>query len=88
MRRGTGHRLLAGEWLYRAVTGIVGRGSADDPDVLAVHEPTHEEIVARGVREMDRVRPLIRAFWSAYRSVRTTGDPGLAARATAFAAGT
>ncbi|MFI8203269.1 class V lanthionine synthetase subunit LxmK [Streptomyces sp. NPDC085937] len=76
---------LAGEWLYRAVTGIVGRGSGDEPDVLTVHEPTHEEIVARGVREMDRVRPLIRAFWSAYRSVRTTDDPGLAARATAFA---
>ncbi|WP_031041732.1 class V lanthionine synthetase subunit LxmK [Streptomyces sp. NRRL F-5650] len=71
---------MAGEWLYRAVTGLTGRDEED----LSPADPTHEEIVARGVRELDRARPLISAFWSGYRSVRP-GDAELAVRATAFA---
>ncbi|MFG3046776.1 class V lanthionine synthetase subunit LxmK [Streptomyces sp. NPDC048241] len=76
---------MAGEWLYRAVTGLTGRDTRDDADTLTVREPTHAEIIARGVAEMDRARPLISAFWSGYRSARPDGDPELAARATAFA---
>ncbi|MFD5516213.1 class V lanthionine synthetase subunit LxmK [Streptomyces sp. NPDC127066] len=76
---------IAGEWLYRAVTGLTGRATDGDETGLSRSEPTHEEIVARGVREMDRVRPLIGAFWSGYRSARGAADPDLAVRATAFA---
>lgn len=71
---------MAGEWLYRAITGLTGRDEED----LSPAEPTHEEMVARGVRELDKAKPLISAFWSGYRSVRPT-DTGLAVRATAFA---
>ncbi|MFH9547416.1 class V lanthionine synthetase subunit LxmK [Streptomyces sp. NPDC017435] len=76
---------MAGEWLYRAVTGLTGRADDGDETGLSPAEPTHEEILARGVREMDRARPLISAFWSGYHSVRRADDPGLAVRATAYA---
>ena len=72
---------IAGEWLYRAVTGLTNRDEED----LSPSEPTHDEIVARGARELDKAQPLISAFWSGYRSVRRTDDTGLAIRATAFA---
>ncbi|PWI16982.1 hypothetical protein DI272_24565 [Streptomyces sp. Act143] len=76
---------LAGEWLFRAITGLTSPGRDAPPAALVVREATHEEIVARGVAEMDRVRPLISAFWAGYRSTRTTADSQLATRATAFA---
>ncbi|MEU6103046.1 class V lanthionine synthetase subunit LxmK [Streptomyces flaveolus] len=76
---------LTGEWLFRAVTGLTSPERDASPATLAVREATHEEIIARGVAEMDRVRPLISAFWAGYRSTRTTADPQLAVRATAFA---
>ncbi|UFQ20252.1 class IV lanthionine synthetase subunit LxmK [Streptomyces huasconensis] len=75
---------IAGEWLYRAITGMAGRTVDESGDALG-EEPDHAEIVARGVREVDRVRPLIASFWSGYRSARGRADTGLATRATAYA---
>lgn len=75
---------IAGEWLYRAITGMAGRSADESGDALGV-EPDHAEIVSRGVREVDRVRPLIASFWSGYRSARGQDDAGLAVRATAYA---
>ncbi|GIH46362.1 Phosphotransferase enzyme family protein [Microbispora rosea] len=69
---------FAGEWLYRAILGIPG--AAEDGGEL-----THAEVLARGVRELDRLRPNILAFWRAYREACPEIDDGLATRAVRFA---
>jgi aminoglycoside phosphotransferase (APT) family kinase protein len=68
---------FAGEWLYRSTLRIAESGGAHD----------HREIVARGTAEFAAVRPLITAFWQAYRSRGESPgqDAGLARRAAAFA---
>ncbi|RST21056.1 hypothetical protein EF908_24155 [Streptomyces sp. WAC04770] len=84
---------FAGEWLYQAVIGLTRPGDGDPDGIgdaagsMLAPEPTHEEILARGTRELDRLRPRIAAFWAGYRSVRPAdpADGDLAARATAFA---
>jgi hypothetical protein len=73
---------FAGEWLYRAVLGLPPE---TDDRLTPVVEATDAEIVERGVRELTRLRPRIRSFWSGYRTARPTVDPELAERATAFA---
>jgi hypothetical protein len=72
---------IAGEWLHRAVLGIAATADPSVPDL----EPSHDAIVARGVEELDRVRPRIAAFWAGYRETRPAADAELAERATAFA---
>lgn len=76
---------FAGEWLYRSVLDIVTtRGDSDFMDV----ELTHELVLERGAQKLERLLPLIRAFWAAYRAERSEvdrGSGGLAERATAFA---
>lgn len=75
---------FVGEWLYFAVRGIP-KAIGSEPDFTFDHETTHEEILSFGVRELDRLRPRMAAFWEGYRSIRTTIDEGLRARAVAFA---
>jgi hypothetical protein len=72
----------AGEWLFQAVTGLT-----DIPgEEAASHDlpPSHEEVVRNGAGRLAERRPLIAAFWRAYRECRAV-DADLALRATAFA---
>ncbi|MGW1745062.1 class V lanthionine synthetase subunit LxmK [Streptomyces sp. NPDC002092] len=73
---------FAGEWLHRSILDIVTtRGDT----VFADIELTHEAVIGRGVQKMQRLLPLVRAFWHGYRQVRPGLDTGLATRATAYA---
>ncbi|MFK0224071.1 class V lanthionine synthetase subunit LxmK [Streptomyces vinaceus] len=63
-----------GEWVYRAVQAIGENGDA-----------TAETVLSCGVRELERRRPFLEAFWSGYRAACTVSDPGLRSRSTAFA---
>lgn len=73
---------FAGEWLYRAVLDIVTtRGGQPAIGV----DLSHDEVVERGVRNLERLRGRVRRFWAGYTAVRPGIDPDLAARATAFA---
>lgn len=69
---------FAGEWLYRAVLGIPAASVEGE-------QLSHQDILDRGVSELERLRGKNVAFWAGYRE--TTGHVGsdLAARATAFA---
>jgi aminoglycoside phosphotransferase (APT) family kinase protein len=74
-----------GEWLFRAIHGIPKsiNGSTDFG-----HTATHDEILAHGVTELARLRPLMAAFWNSY--LRATKTPAhtsadLAVRSAAFA---
>ncbi|MBZ4320389.1 class V lanthionine synthetase subunit LxmK [Streptomyces huiliensis] len=74
---------FAGEWLYRSVLDIVtnrGDGGAEFPDV----ELTHAQVLSRGAEKIERLLPLVHAFWRGYRACREP-DPGFPLRATAFA---
>lgn len=71
---------FAGEWLHRAVLGIA---APPEPGALETAVST-ETIIARGVAELERLRPRTAAFWAAYRRGGPV-DETLAARATAFA---
>ena len=75
---------FAGEWLYRAVSAIPAAVGANDEHALE-RGVSHDEILAQGVAELERVRPLVREFWAAYQEVRGADDPALGVRATAFA---
>ncbi|WP_335934754.1 class V lanthionine synthetase subunit LxmK [Streptomyces sp. PTD5-9] len=74
---------FAGDWLYRAVLKIPA-GLPQAPGVPV----SHDEIVSTGLAELARVTPLIGAFHHGYAQARPDAaeqDPGLLARATAFA---
>jgi hypothetical protein len=66
---------FAGEWLFRSVAGLVT--DLDD-------NPTEAEIIDTAAQRLAARRPIVASFWSAYTDARDP-DPGLAARATAFA---
>ncbi|MFI6081406.1 hypothetical protein ACIBBB_10590 [Streptomyces sp. NPDC051217] len=70
-----------GEWLHRAVLRIPSQ-ETDDAFSATL---THEEVVARGSVELDRVLPLIAAFHRGYREGGGPGDEGLVVRATSYA---
>jgi hypothetical protein len=71
---------FAGEWLFRSIAGLV-----TDPDIATAEPTTDEnEIIGTAVRRLAERRPIVTSFWNAYAEVRRP-DPGLAARATAFA---
>ncbi len=73
---------FAGEWLHRSILDIVTtRGDSVFQDI----ELTHEAVLSRGVQKMQRLLPLVRAFWHGYRQVRPGMDAALATRATAYA---
>lgn len=83
-RRGDAARdvgAFAGEWLHRAILGMTSSRDASVPDL----DPTPDAVVARGVQELDRLRPRVVAFWAGYREASERVEPGLAERATAFA---
>ncbi|ARP73116.1 hypothetical protein LK07_28770 [Streptomyces pluripotens] len=74
---------FAGDWLYRAVLKVPA-GLSQVPGVPV----SHEEVIATGTAELARVTPLIGAFHRGYGRLRPDAvaqDPGLLARATAFA---
>jgi aminoglycoside phosphotransferase (APT) family kinase protein len=73
---------FAGEWLHRSILDIVTtRGDS----VFADIELTHEAVLSRGVEKLQRLLPLVRAFWHGYRQVRPDLDGSLVTRATAYA---
>lgn len=72
---------FAGEWLHRAILGIASSNDASVPDL----DPSHEAVVERGVKELERLRPHVVAFWAGYLEGSDRVDPGLAGRAAAFA---
>ncbi|MDT0433610.1 MULTISPECIES: class V lanthionine synthetase subunit LxmK [Streptomyces] len=79
---------FAGEWLHRAVLGVPAalRGTPDAGTEEA--RVAHGDVVRTAVAELERVAPLIEAFWSGYAERRVSAlvvDPELLARATAFA---
>jgi hypothetical protein len=74
----------AGEWLYRSVLNIVAVRDEGD-DLVGGRSLTHEVVLRRGVQNMRRLLPRVRRFWEGYRQIRPAVEPGLAARATAFA---
>ncbi|WP_432104442.1 class V lanthionine synthetase subunit LxmK [Streptomyces sp. bgisy091] len=76
---------FAGEWLFQAARNIPVTLAESSP---VGHVPTHEEIIATGVGEIERRSPLVRRFYAAYlehapASVRQ--DEELATRAAAYA---
>ncbi|GAA2003838.1 hypothetical protein GCM10009799_33740 [Nocardiopsis rhodophaea] len=79
---------FAGEWLYRAILGSVPGEEGAERLATGQFPTAHDEIMANGVREFERLRPNITAFWNGYRQARervAAEDPELAQRATAFA---
>ncbi|GAA2816771.1 class V lanthionine synthetase subunit LxmK [Crossiella cryophila] len=79
---------FTGEWLYRSIldivttrgdTGVLGEISFADITL------TPAEVIGRGVRKFERLRPVVVAFWAGYREIRPAPAAGLAARAAAFA---
>ncbi|MFJ8072859.1 class V lanthionine synthetase subunit LxmK [Streptomyces sp. NPDC096176] len=75
---------FVGEWLYRAIQGIP-KSISEDPSYSFGHEASHEDILAHGAREIDRLRPRIEAFWDGYRETRPTTEEGFTTRVSAFA---
>ncbi len=69
---------FAGEWLYRATTGWADLVADDEP-------PSHEAILRYCADGIDRVRPVVAAFWAGYTRARPGHDRELPARAAAFA---
>ncbi|MGW2325561.1 class V lanthionine synthetase subunit LxmK [Streptomyces sp. NPDC001700] len=73
---------FVGEWLHRAVLDI----PSQDPAIAGpAPQLSHRDVVERGVRELERLRTRNVAFWKGYREEAGAVDPGLPARATAFA---
>lgn len=73
---------FAGEWIFRSMLDVVtDRGDDRFVDL----EFTHAAVVQRGAEKLERLLPLVHAFWEGYRSWRSQVDAGFAARATAFA---
>lgn len=66
-----------GEFLHRSVVGI----AAEEIDTAGADD----EIVARGVRNLQEALPTLEAFTRGYRAVRPGRDRDLARRAVAFA---
>jgi hypothetical protein len=76
---------FVGEWLYLAVHGIP-RAIGNDPGRAFGHQASHDEVVTHGLRELDRLRPRMRAFWDAYLAARATPvDEAFRVRAAAYA---
>lgn len=73
---------FAGEWLYRSILDIVTTRGGQVP---VVSELSHEEVLRRGVANLERLTPCVRSFWRGYREVRPELDPTFVDRATAFA---
>jgi predicted trehalose synthase len=79
---------FAGEWLFRSIAGLVtdlDGATAEHPGAPTTDSGTTEaQIIRTAARRLTERRPIVASFWSAYIDARQP-DPGLAARATAFA---
>jgi hypothetical protein len=79
---------FAGEWLFRAIAGLVtdlDGATAEHPGAPTTESDTTEaQIIRTAARRLAERQPIVASFWHAYIDVRQP-DPGLAARATAFA---
>ncbi|MFD5315753.1 class V lanthionine synthetase subunit LxmK [Streptomyces sp. NPDC127098] len=75
---------FAGEWLHQAIAWLTRREAHREADDR-FGAPSHEEIVARGVRRLNRLRPRVRAFLAGYRSACPDTDPEFTTRAAAVA---
>ncbi|WP_328924426.1 class V lanthionine synthetase subunit LxmK [Streptomyces sp. NBC_00190] len=73
-----------GEWLYRALRKLPGTGTEDSPEP-ADSADSGRELVARGVRELLRRRPLIEQFCTGYRSTGRPFEASLRERSAGFA---
>ncbi|WP_326844507.1 class V lanthionine synthetase subunit LxmK (plasmid) [Streptomyces sp. NBC_01558] len=76
---------FAGEWLFQAALRIPSTLADSSP---MGHTPTHEEIIATGVGEIEQRSPLVRAFYAAYLEhapAFVREDKELATRAAAYA---
>ncbi|MGW7822748.1 class V lanthionine synthetase subunit LxmK [Streptomyces puniciscabiei] len=73
---------FVGEWLYRAVQGVPRALATDSAFGTNAH---HDDILAHGVAELDRLRPKMAEFWAGYRSMEGPSDPHFATRAAAYA---
>ncbi|MFE9703332.1 class V lanthionine synthetase subunit LxmK [Streptomyces sp. NPDC005930] len=76
---------FAGEWLFQAARGIPVTLAESSP---SGHVPTHEEIIATGVGEIEQRSPLVRRFYRAYLEhapAAVRQDTALASRAAAYA---
>lgn len=74
---------FVGEWLYRVIQGIP-KSISEDPGHAFGRDATHDDILAHGAREIDRLRPRIEAFWAGYRETRPTVEDGFTTRVAAF----
>jgi hypothetical protein len=79
---------FAGEWLFRSIAGLVTEldgATAEHARVPATDDGTTEtQLISTAARRLAERRPIVASFWSAYADARRP-DPGLVARATAFA---
>lgn len=78
---------MVGEWLHRATLDLLGDRVSDDAGAAVEDvELSHEEVVASGAAALERRRPLVTAFWEAYRAAGGgTDDPDFVDRVTRFA---
>jgi len=70
-----------GDWVFRATLDVA---RADDGETGFIVEPTHSEVVERGVRSMARLKPLVSSFWRAYTRAVPVGE-GFRRRVAAYA---
>ncbi|MGW5126335.1 class V lanthionine synthetase subunit LxmK [Streptomyces sp. NPDC004069] len=76
---------FAGEWLHQAASRIPSTLADASP---MGHTPTHEEIIATGVGEIEQRSPLVRRFFGTYLDHAPSfvrEDKDLAARSAAYA---
>lgn len=77
---------MVGEWLHRATLDLLGDHAEDAGTAVGDVELTHEEVVASGAAALDRRRPMVTAFWKAYRAAGAgSEDPDFLDRVTRFA---
>ncbi len=59
-----------GEWLYIAIRRVPRAIAEDAGSIVNKVDATHEEILDRGGRELERLVPLMTEFWRRYRATR------------------
>ena len=52
-----------GDWLFRATLDVARAGERETRFIV---EPTHSEVIERGVQSMARLKPLVSSFWRTY----------------------
>ncbi|MBT2386684.1 class V lanthionine synthetase subunit LxmK [Streptomyces sp. ISL-11] len=75
---------FAGEWLFKAINNIPSQISKHHSE-QAEYQATDQEIVENGTAELDRLRPLIAAFWVGYTTANPAAGEELAVRSVRWA---